>query len=469
MKSQAFDHVERKPDLLLPFGHRSFRRSLLESAIQALPVGVLVHDAQGQCVLANSAALRVHEAEVGEEHLLQVNGAALAVVGGRALESEVVPIQSDNESYTLTTIVDITKHEQVQKALLGRAYLDSLTGLPNRALVEQCVEDLVESIALGDEFALAFIDLDSFKHINDYYSHAAGDALLQRVAERISHCLRPSDVLARIGGDEFVLLVTPVSDSAMAESLVREVAERLKAPFLIDGHEIFISASIGVSMFPSDGRTYDALRRRSDSAMYRAKSEVKGGVVFFREAMGQAATARMATEQRLRSAIRDKRFCCAFQPKVEMRTGEVQGIEVLLRWRDEQGLIQAPGDFVGLAVELGLINEIAFLVLSETVRSIDEIDEGFGPNVTISINVAAKQACDIEFMTSFVDALAATGFPERFTIELTEEAFLAKGRFQMQVLPCIRGAGIRVSIDDFGVGYSSLAALIQKDLTLHSG
>jgi EAL domain-containing protein (putative c-di-GMP-specific phosphodiesterase class I) len=186
---------------------------------------------------------------------------------------------------------------------------------------------------------------------------------------------------------------------------------------------------------------------------------VKGGAILFDASMGHAATARMAHEQRLRLAIRDRRFCCAFQPKVDLRTHAVVGLEVLLRWRDEQGLIQAPGDFVSLAVELGLINEITHLVLAETMRLIEDIDRVFGEQATISLNVAAKQAEDIKFMLAFIDALSATGCPKRFMIELTEEAFFAKSRFQSEVLPKLRSIGTKVSIDDFGVGYSSLAAL----------
>ena len=193
--------------------------------------------------------------------------------------------------------------------------------------------------------------------------------------------------------------------------------------------------------------------------MYRTKGGAKGTVGFFNPRLDQAATERVKTEQRLRLAIRDRRLTCAFQPKVDFRSHRVVGAEVLLRWRDEEGLIQPPGDFVNLAVELGLMDEITHLVLGETIGVIDRIDEVFGPDSTISLNVAAKQADEPIFMRSLVDALDATGYPGRFMLELTEEAFLAKSRFQTLVLPMIREIGARVSIDDFGVGYSSLAAL----------
>jgi EAL domain-containing protein (putative c-di-GMP-specific phosphodiesterase class I) len=167
----------------------------------------------------------------------------------------------------------------------------------------------------------------------------------------------------------------------------------------------------------------------------------------------------MKLEQRLRLAVRDRRLCCAFQPKVDFRSGRVTGLEVLLRWRDEAGVIHPPGGFVDLAVELGLMDEITVSVLAETVATLPMIDQAFGPETSISINIAAKQANDYKFMRAFADSLAATGYAARFMVELTEEAFLVKSSFQLRVLPMLREIGVRVSIDDFGVGYSSLSAL----------
>ncbi|MBE7198695.1 MAG: EAL domain-containing protein [Parafilimonas terrae] len=442
----------------------SQRRHLLEAALQALPVGVVVHDAQRLCILANAAAQALGEAAV--EDLARAaqdrpEGALIELDGERAAEARACDIRLEGETYTLTTLIDVSHHHALQRDLVARAYIDALTGLPNRALFEQNVDDLIANAGPADRFALAFIDLDNFKQINDYYSHAAGDALLRKVAERISAALRPSDMLARIGGDEFVLLINPIEDRDATLAIALDISERLKRPFFIDGHEIFASASIGLSLFPDHGTSYELLRRQADNAMYRVKGDVKGGVSIFEEAMGHVATARMAVEQRLRLAIRDHRFCCAFQPKVDMRSHAVLGVEVLLRWRDEIGMIQAPGDFIGLAIELGLINDITLQILQETIEAIPDIDAMFGPDVSVSLNIAAKQACDVPFMAAFCDALGETGLARRFVLELTEEAFFTKGRFQRDVLPRIRAIGARVSIDDFGVGYSSLAALAE--------
>src|SRR6202012_4893258 len=171
------------------------------------------------------------------------------------------------------------------------------------------------------------------------------------------------------------------------------------------------------------------------------------------------AAERMKIEQSLRLAILEKRFCCAFQSKVDIRTREIKGIEALVRLRDDEGVIQAPGTLIALAVELGLIDELTHLVLAEIVRSIDLINETFGHDASISVNVAAKQACNLEFMRSLAKSLEATGFPQRFMIEVTEDAFVTKSQFQTEILPIFRKLGVGISIDDFGIGYSSLSAL----------
>jgi len=343
--------------------------------------------------------------------------------------------------------------------LRQRAYYDELTGLAKGALIQEHVEGLLARRGSDGRFAMAFIDLDNFKHINDYYSHAVGDALLVEVAARIAGRIRKSDMLARISGDEFVLVIHPIGSTHQLQATVDQLLDALKQPFYLEGFEVFTSASIGVSICPEHGNSYEALRRNADSAMYKAKSGGKGSIALFDRNMGQAVTARMELEQRLRLAIRDRQFRCAFQPKVDLRTHEVVGFEALIRWCDERGTIQAPADLVGLAIELGLINPITQFMVTEAVNALDLLDGEFGWETTMSVNVAAKQATDLKFMRSLAEALGETGVAHRIMIELTEDAFLAKGQFQVHVLPMLREIGVRVSIDDFGTGYSSLSAL----------
>ena len=271
--------------------------------------------------------------------------------------------------------------------------------------------------------------------------------------------LRPSDMLSRISGDEFLLLLTPVQSQDEVAEYIKFMLERIKAPFFIDNSELFASTSIGVSLYPEHGRNYDALRHNADIAMYRVKNAGKGAAAFFDDGMEREAQQRMKVEQSLRLAILEKRFCCAFQPKVDIRTRDIKGIEALVRLRDDEGVIQAPGTFINLATELGLIDELTHLVLAEIVKSIDLINETFGADTTISINVAAKQAGNPEFMRPFALALEQTGFPKRFMVEVTEDAFVTKTHFQDEILPILRKIGVGISIDDFGTGYSSLSAL----------
>jgi diguanylate cyclase (GGDEF)-like protein len=420
----------------------------LTELLDGLPVGIS----------AAVAGVPFYQNRAGRAHS-DLPGTGDSVLGGRKIRIESVSLPLFGAACEVRLSRDVTEQRELEDDLFKRAYFDDLTGLPNRGLVERSCAALIERDGQGTVFALAFVDLDGFKNINDYYGHSVGDALLLKMAQRLSAELAPTDMLARVGGDEFVLLLSPVSSMDQLAENIRRFLERLKEPFFIEGHEIFSSASIGVSLFPADGSNYEELCSNADRAMYRTKGGTKGTVQFFNPSLDRAASERAKTEQRLRLAIRDRRLTCAYQPKVDFRTHELVGVEVLLRWRDEEGLIHPPGDFVNLAVELGLMDEITHLVLAQTIGAMDHINEAFGTASSISLNVAAKQADEPIFMRSLVDALDATGYASRFILELTEEAFLAKNRFQTLVLPMVREVGARVSIDDFGVGYSSLAAL----------
>ena len=455
--------------------------SLLERIVDYLPIALTVQDADGRFIVANAAAAAslavppdeligaspgdfldpAQAADRREWELDLMRSGKASTLEEKAGEQTWLtwhqPVRILDRTLLLTSSLDITERKQVEDALLQRVNFDDLTGLPNRILIGEHVERILRDPER--RFALAFIDLDNFKHINDYYSHAVGDALLLKIAERIAKRLRGSDMLARISGDEFLLLLDPIESNDQICTIVEQILSDLKQPFHIEAFEVFTSASIGVSVHPEHGLTYEELRRNADSAMYRAKSDAKGDAVYFDVNMGQAITARMELEQRLRLAIRDRRFCCAFQPKVDIHSRDVVGFETLVRWRDDEGEIHPPSSFIDLAIELGLIDTITRFVLAEALRSIESLDQAFGPHTTISVNVAAKQASDLNFMRSLADILSASAFAPRIMLELTEDAFVAKSRFQMQVLPMLREIGVRVSIDDFGTGYSSLSAL----------
>jgi diguanylate cyclase (GGDEF)-like protein len=432
-------------------GATSTSVDVLLSALKNLPIGLTIRTVSDRRELYANPAAFAHHAQRG------------ATVADRDLtpvyERSCQTFEVGGESYEVATSVDATEHARIEDELTKRAFFDDLTGLPKRDLFEQTITTMIAEDC--SPFALSFIDIDNFKYINDYHGHTVGDEFLIKVARRIADSIRPTDVLARVGGDEFVLLTTPIDSAADTASVLEQLAARMREPFFINGHEIFSSASIGACLYPHHGQVYEVLRANADSAMYRIKESTKGGVKLFDAGLGRAATDRMELEQRIRLAIRDKRLCCVFQPQVDFRTDTIIGVEVLLRWRDDNGEVRPPGDFIKLAIELGLMDEITFLVLDQVVGQIDLINEAFGRDTSISLNIAAKQAGDLEFMTQFAEALDATGYCHRFIVELTEEAFLSKGEFQTKVLPMLRNIGARVSIDDFGVGYSSLSALAE--------
>jgi c-di-GMP phosphodiesterase Gmr len=454
--------------------------SLLKDVLRLLPAGVTVQDEHGRFILMNDVAAAqlgppesVSPARSPQLNQRRAQAVELIREGRAAIAEESVddgahkqvlltshrPVRIDGRPLLLSCSADISEQKAFEDQLFRSAYYDELTDLPSRRVIEHRANSLLKGGGADAKFALAFLDIDNFKHINDYYGHAIGDALLVELAKRLGRELRDTDMLSRISGDEFLLLLHPVQGAREVREFIESTLQRLSAPFFIDGSEIFASTSIGVSLFPDHGASYEVLRQNADLAMYRVKNDGKGTAAFFNSSMEHEATARMKVEQSLRLAILDKRFCCAFQAKVDIRTQEIQGIEALVRLRDDEGVIQAPGTFINLAVELGLIDELTHLVLAEIVKSIDLINENFGPNATISINVAAKQAGNVEFMRSFAKALEATGYPRRFMIEVTEDAFVAKTHFQEKILPILRQIGVGISIDDFGTGYSSLSAL----------
>jgi c-di-GMP phosphodiesterase Gmr len=482
---RQLDEIRRRID----DAHRSEQRAqrhydVLRALIDALPVCVTLHDLDGHLILANAAADQTREADClvtqspldgfvgsdtrghpqaaapvdGDTPVLleeQVNGAA----GARTLLTWRSHLHIGGEPLVLRSSVDITERKQFERQLTRLAYLDDLTGLANRTFIQEHIEGIIGQTQSASRFAVAFIDIDNFKHINDYYSHAIGDMLLTLAARRMANLIGQTDIIGRISGDEFLLLVDPVESADQLRRIIDRILDELKQPFYIDGFEVLTSASIGVAIYPDHGDNYEALRRHADNAMYRAKTKSKGRAVFFDVEMGQTLTARMELEQRLRLAIRDGRFCCAFQPKVDIRTQEVVGFEALIRWRDDKGAISPPGIFVGLATELGLMDGITHYVLAEAAKAMEHLDGLYGSGTTISINVAAKQAGDLYFMRSLIDALKATGYANRIILELTEDTLVAGRQFQDAILPNLRALGVKVSIDDFGTGYSSLSGL----------
>jgi diguanylate cyclase (GGDEF)-like protein/PAS domain S-box-containing protein len=461
---------------------------LLNEVVNVLPVALTVQDADGRIHVINDAAASVLGTPVevlrgrtpceiydAPELIEQERREYRDRLAGPSEQSEEQTVVLDGKSITLLTTskavrifdehllltasLDISERKRFEDELSRRAFHDQLTGLPNRELMQELIDQAIRTNARGGMFALAFIDLDNFKQVNDYYSHAIGDRLLIEVSKRISEQVRPGDRLARISGDEFLLLINPLDTRADLPRLIDRVIEALKAPFEIEGHRVLTSASLGASIFPLHGDDYETLRRGADSAMYRAKRDRKGSATYYDHTIDTEVTARMALEQKLRVAISEKRFRAAYQPKIRLSTGEVIGFEALVRWIDIDDMTHLPDTFIELAGELGLLDDITQFVLQDVERSMPELTARFGPDISVSVNVSPRQAADATFMASVLTQLAAGGLANRFVLELTEDALETTQRFQRQVLPQLREHGVRVSIDDFGTGFSSLSTL----------
>ena len=458
---------------------------LLHGIVDAMPVGVIVRRDDGDIHIANGAARTAFgrdlerfpaldpsdlEAEASPVHGLRrrleasLHGPAecpVRIAGReRTMLVSTTPVRIFDQRFFVTSSLDITDRKAFEEQLRHRAFHDQLTGLPNRTAMDLAIGRAISSHReRGDMFALAFIDLDNFKQVNDYYSHALGDRLLLAVAERIRSALRPQDMVGRISGDEFLLLIDGVASGDEIETIIAGIAGSLRQPFQLEGRELLTSASIGVSMFPLHGEDAETLRRAADNAMYRAKNEHKGSATWFNESMSGALTARMDVEQRLRGAIRDGRLRTAYQPKVRLDDARVVGFEALVRWIDADGSVRLPGEFIAIANELNLIDDITFFVLGDIIDDLPTLRARHGRDVTVSHNVSARQAGDLDFMRKLTRRIEEAGVAHRLMLELTEEALLAAASFQNEVLPLLRALGLRVSIDDFGSGYSSFAML----------
>ena len=442
MANETTDEPDRSGD----------RAGLIGEAIAALPVAVEIRTAAGERVYANPAAEAVAGPKGARETLMR---------GGRAALVEAADFRFGFDAYRVSALVDIDDERRLQDELFQRAYYDPLTKLPSRAFFEEAVARSLSGASGEARFAVAAIGFDQFDAINEFYGRPAGDALLAEAARRVSESIGGDDVAARFGGDQFAVLTAQAGEPEAALTRIEQLLARLRDPFYVSGVEILLSTSAGISVYPIHDDDAAGLIAKAEAALSQAKRRYRGQARLYDPVIAQRALERARLEQSLRLAIRDRRFACALQPKVDFRAGKIAGLEVLMRWRDENGEARSPGDLIAFAVNLGLMNEMTELLFEETLASLDAIDATFGPGLRLGFNIAAQQAGDTRFMRAFVDRLAASGQARRFMIELTEEALLRASQFQLQIAPLLREIGAKISIDDFGVGYSSLSTLAE--------
>jgi diguanylate cyclase (GGDEF)-like protein len=336
---------------------------------------------------------------------------------------------------------------------------DPLTGLPNRLALIEATEQAMAKPGTG-QFALLVLNVDRLKPINDSLGHHAGDELLRELANRVHSVLRRGDMLTRLAGDEFTILAADLRGEQDAEVVANKVLEAMRTPFFVAPLEIHASVSIGVSMFPGNGRTFDVLLRRAEAAMRYAKDSARGGFRFYAEEMSKFADDRLALEADLRRAIEAAQLELHYQPKVDIPTGRIRSAEALIRWRHPTRGLVPPGDFISIAEETGLIVDIGEWVLREACRQMREwLDAGMSP-VRIAVNLSAKQFRHADLAAIVRSALEMAQLqPGYLELELTESAVMQDPEKSAATLQKLSTMGVHISIDDFGTGYSSLSYL----------
>jgi diguanylate cyclase (GGDEF)-like protein/PAS domain S-box-containing protein len=356
---------------------------------------------------------------------------------------------------------DITARVRAEEELARMAHYDALTGLPNRALLQGRLKRAMARADRGRTLlAVMFLDLDQFKEINDSLGHAVGDAVLKETALRLESCLRSTDTVARLGGDEFTILLEDVHTAEeiqrIADKLLRSIAERAE----VSGHELHLSTSIGVTVYPLDDHDADTLLRNADLAMYHAKQEGRNNVQFFSPDMSERTEKRVDLLGRLRGALARDELELHYQPQVDVRSGSIIGVEALLRWHDrERGTVE-PTQFIPLAEETGLILPMGEWVLREACTQAKRwLDAGLGP-LTMAVNLSARQFRQKNLVQMVSGILAETGLPPgNLELEITESTMMHRAEEAAACLRALHEIGVQISLDDFGTGYSSLAYL----------
>ncbi|WP_237251738.1 EAL domain-containing protein [Thioalkalivibrio nitratireducens] len=357
---------------------------------------------------------------------------------------------------------DISEIKRTEEQLEHLAHHDPLTDLPNRLMAQIRLEQAIARARRNrDRVAVLFLDLDRFKTINDSLGHPVGDRLLVKVAQRLSGRLRDQDTLARLGGDEFLLTLEQLGDPDAAGQLADVLLKLLEEPFAMENdRELFVSASIGISLFPDDGATVTELIQHADAAMYQAKSQGRNTYQFYTEALTRSANLRLSMEARLRRAIERDELLLHYQPQVELATGTPVGVEALVRWRSAEGRIVPPGEFIPIAEDSGLIIPLGYWVLREACSQGRSWLDAGGAAMRLAVNLSAVQWGHKGLFGRIREILDETRFPpEQLEFEITETTLMEGGGPETGVLVALRDLGVRVAIDDFGTGYSSLAAL----------
>ncbi len=382
-----------------------------------------------------------------------------------AIEDSSAPIHNQNGAVMGAVIVfhDVSQSRAMASKMAYLAQHDFLTGLPNRVMLTERL-----SLAIGlaqrhhKQVALLFLDLDYFKHINDSLGHAIGDQLLQSVAARLTGCVRFTDTVCRQGGDEFVILLSEIEQPQDAGHVAEKLLTTLAIPQHIGGHELHVTLSIGISIYPDDGEDADTVMQNADAAMYHAKASGRNNHQFFRSDMNARAVRRLFVESSLRRALRQHEFVLHYQPKIDLASGAITGTEALIRWQDPELGMVFPEQFVPIAEECGLIVPMGQWVLREACTQVQAWLSAGLQAVPVAVNISAVEFRHENFLAGVALILRETGLPSGYLeLELTETILMHNVKASAAVLQALKSMGVRLAIDDFGTGYSSLSYLKQ--------
>ncbi len=399
----------------------------------------------------------------GETVVIEIPFGGAGEPGEGVFQIHALPVRDEAGSVLagMAMVQDVTEQRRTEDTIRWQAYHDALTGLPNRALLRERLEQvLAMSERSGELAALLFLDLDHFKHINDTLGHAAGDRLLQAVATRLANSVRSEDTVARMGGDEFLALLPSLQAPEDAAHIAQKITALFAAPLSLGDREVSVTASVGVSLFPFDGRDAESLLRHADVAMYRSKERRRGGFRLYDEAADVAASERVLLEEALRLALARNEFVLLYQPEVSLRTGQISGVEALVRWRHPTLGVLPPARFIPVAEAMGLMTALGEWVLREACRQA-VVWEKAGYPVPVVVNLSTRQFGKSGFAAHQVAAaLAASGLDAQWLgLDVTENALLQSKEEDAHKLWELKRLGVRLCIDNFGTGRSPLSAL----------
>jgi diguanylate cyclase (GGDEF)-like protein/PAS domain S-box-containing protein len=458
----------------------------LRAAVSNMQIGVTVTNPEGKIIFTNQADAEMHgfstEELIGKDARIfspQTTWKPMFQPVRKRFKRESINIRKDGTTFpvylmsdivanrqgeiiaTITTCEDITERKRNEETIQNLAFYDSLTSLPNRSLfIDRLKQELAKAKRQRQMMAVMFIDLDRFKAINDTLGHATGDLLLQAVAKRLKESIREGDTVSRLGGDEFLLLFPDITQVKDASVIAEKIVHRCSEAFTVNNKDLFISASLGISIFPENSDSIEPLIKHADTAMYYAKQQGRNNYQFYSPQIDAYTTEKLEIETNLRKAITNNELMLYYQPQVNLNGGQIMGAEALLRWQTMDRSFISPAEFIPIAEETGLIQPMGEWIFQTVCRQIKLWQEADLQNVRISVNVSMNQFKQNTFIETLSQILKEMDIqPDCIELEITESAIMYDRGLTTKMLNELRARGFNIAIDDFGTGYSSLSYL----------